>query len=110
MPDRGGIMGKVIVRTGKLVAADSAASTPVGVGVGARRGLARTRTANIMLVAAALAAGLTVTACQPTNAPASQGGGQGGAAPAAQGGGQPVAAPAGQGGQGGQAGEDPGCA
>lgn len=91
-------MGKVIVRTGGLVAGASAASTHPGASAG--RGLARTRTASIMLVAAALAAGLTVTACTPTNAPV----GQGAAAPAGQGD-AGAAAPAGQ----GQAGEDPGC-
>jgi hypothetical protein len=81
-------MGKIIVQTGRLVAAASAALTLAGASAG--RGLARTRTANIMLVAAALAAGLTVAACSPAPSPASQGG--------------PVAsAPA------GQAGEDPGC-
>jgi hypothetical protein len=82
-------MGKVIVRTGRLVAAASAALTLAGASAG--RGLARTRTANMMLVAAALAAGLTVTACQPASAPVGQSG-PGAAAPA------------------GQAGEDPGCA
>ena len=81
-------MGKVIVRVGRPVAAASAALTLAGASAG--RGLARTRTANIMLVAAALAAGLTVTACSPAYAPVGQGG-SGAASPA------------------GQAGEDPGC-
>jgi hypothetical protein len=92
-------MGKVIVRTGRLVAAASAALTLAG--AGARRGPARTRTASMMLVAAALAAGLTVTACQPASAPVGQSG-AGAAAPAGPGG-AGAAAPA------GQAGEDPGC-
>jgi len=59
-------------------------------GASAGRSPARTRTASIMLVAAALAAGLTVTACSPASAPVGQGG-PGAASPA------------------GQAGEDPGC-
>jgi hypothetical protein len=65
----------------------------------AGHGLARTRTVNILLVAGALVAGLTVTACQPASAPVGQGG-PGAAAPADPG----AASPA------GQAGEDPGCA
>jgi len=80
-------MGKVMVRIGGLVAAASAALTLAG--ISAKRGLATTRRANIMLVTAALAAGLTVTACS-AYAPVGQGG-SGAASPA------------------GQAGEDPGC-
>jgi hypothetical protein len=52
--------------------------------------MGKTRKANIVLVAAALAAGLTVTACSPTSAPVGQSD-------------PPASAPT------GQAGEDPGC-
>src|SRR5271156_4585256 len=88
-------MGEVIIRVGRPVAAARAALTLAGANAG--RGLARTRPANIMLAAAALAAGLTVTACSPSFSPGGQGG-QGG-----QGGGQGAASPA------GQTGGDPGC-
>jgi hypothetical protein len=76
-----------MVRIGRLVAAASAALTLAG--ISSRRGLATTRKANITLVTAALAAGLTVTACS-AYAPADQSG-SGAASPA------------------GQVGEDPGC-
>ena len=92
-------MGKVIVRIGRLTGAASAALTLAGAGAG--RGLARTRTPHIMLAAAALAAGLTVTACSPASAPVGQGGSGGTSAPGQ--GGSGGAAPT------GQAGQDPGC-
>jgi hypothetical protein len=84
-------MGKVIVRIGRIA--------------GAGRGLACARTPHIMLAAAALAAGLTVTACSPASSSAS--------APVGQGGSGGTSA-VGQGGSGGtapsgQVGQDPGC-
>jgi hypothetical protein len=95
-------MGKVTVRIGRLVGAASATVTLAGAGAG--RGLARTRTPHVILAAAALAAGLTVTACSPAYAPGGQGGGGTSAAgQGASGGGAGGAAPA------GQAGQDPGC-
>jgi hypothetical protein len=56
---------------------------------GAGHGPARTRRASIMLVAAALAAGLTVTACSQAPAPAGQSG-SGAASPAGHAGQAPV--------------------
>jgi hypothetical protein len=99
-------MGKVIVPAGKFVAVRGAAVTPGG--AGARRGSARTRIATITLVAAALAVGLSVTACSPAQAPFGQSGqsGQGGSGGQSGSGGSGGSTPAGQGGQGG---EDPGC-
>jgi hypothetical protein len=82
-------MWKFTVRIGRLVKAGSWAVTFAGGG----RGPARARTVNIMLGAAALAAGLTMAACSPADAPVAQGG-AGTASPA---------------GQAGQAGGDPGC-
>ena len=68
---------------------------------------ARTRTASITLVAAALAAGLTVTACSSGLAPVGQAGNSGTSSSAGQAGGNP----AGQAVQDstGQSGVDPGC-
>jgi hypothetical protein len=96
-------MGKVIVPAGKFVAVRGAAVTPGG--AGARRGSARTRIATITLVAAALAVGLSVTACSPAQAPFGQSG-QSGSGGQSSSGGSGGSTPAGQGGQGG---EDPGC-
>jgi hypothetical protein len=69
--------------------------------------IARTRTASITLVAAALAAGLTVTACSSGLAPVGQGGNSGTSSSAGQAGRDST----GQAGQdsAGQSGQDPGC-